>query len=95
MCIRDSAISVGKTNLVTVAHQDDTYEKNYSKKIVELYRRNQDSLIIFSNYYEIRKDGNVKNNLNLKIKRILLLPMKSKKLSRTIFGKRLILRFGN
>ena len=91
----DFAISVGKTNLVTVAHQDDTYEKNYSKKIVELYRRNQDSLIIFSDYYEIRKDGNVKNNLNLKIKRILLLPMKSKKLSRTILGKRLILRFGN
>lgn len=28
----DFAISVGKTNLVTVAHQDDTYEKNYSKK---------------------------------------------------------------
>ena len=46
-------------------------------------------------YYEIRDKGNVYSNINLKIKRILLLPMRSKKISSTKFGKRLSLRFGN
>ena len=52
-------------------------------------------LIVFSDYYEIREEGKVYSNTNLKIKRILLFPLRSRFLASTKFGKRLSLRFGN
>lgn len=91
----DFAISCGKTKLTTVAHQDDIYDYEYSDSIVRAYKKNQDSLIVFSDYYEIRAEGKVYSNTNLKIKRILLLPLRSRLLDSTKFGKRLSLRFGN
>lgn len=91
----DFAISCGKTKLTTVAHQDDIYDYEYADAIVKAYQKNQDSLIVFSDYYEIRTEGKVYSNTNLKIKRILLFPLRSRKLASTKFGKRLSLRFGN
>lgn len=91
----DFAVSCGETPLVTVAHQDDIYDFDYSYNIVEKYNANPSSLIIFSDYYELRDEKKVYKNLNLTIKRILLLPMKIDGLSKIKFGKRLILRFGN
>ncbi len=91
----DFAVSCGKTKLTTVAHQDDIYDYEYSDLIIKAYKKNQDSLIVFSDYYEIRTEGKVYSNTNLKIKRILLLPLKSRLLASTKFGKRLSLRFGN
>lgn len=91
----DYAISCGQTKLVTVAHQDDIYDENYSLEIVKAYNENKSSTILFSDYYEIRNEIIVDSNLNLLIKRILLFPLHFKQLSKTIFGKRLSLRFGN
>lgn len=91
----DFAVTCGESNLVTVAHQDDIYDTEYSDLIVKAYQKRPDSLIAFTDYYEIRDKGNVYSNTNLKIKRILLLPMRSKNLSSTKLGKRLSLRFGN
>jgi len=91
----DFAISCGKTPLVTVAHQDDVYDYEYSKKIVENYIKNEDSIILFTDYYEIRGKEKVYSNTNLKIKRILLLPLRLKILSKYRFIKRIVLRFGN
>ena len=91
----DFAVSCGETELTTVDHQDDIYDYEYSDCIVKAYLKNPNSLIVFSDYYEIRDKGNIYSNINLKIKRILLLPMRSKKISSTKFGKRLSLRFGN
>ena len=78
--------------------QDDIYNKEYSKNIVEKFQKynktnkKNDVLIVFSDYYEIKKEGIVKNNLNLIIKRILLFPIRIA--NKTKFVKRLILRFG-
>lgn len=91
----DFAVHVGKTPLVTVAHQDDIYDYDYAKTMVEAYQKYQDSTIIFTDYYEIRRDKKVYSNLNLKIKRILLFPLRLKYLSRFSFVKRWVLRFGN
>ena len=66
----DFAIKCAKTRLVTIAHQDDIYNKEYSKNIVEKFQKynktnkKNDVLIVFSDYYEIKKEGIVKNNLN-------------------------------
>lgn len=91
----DFAKNVGKTELVTVAHQDDVYDYEYSYKVVEEYKKNNNTSIIFTDYYEIRNNNKVYTNLNLKIKRILLLPLRLKILGKYKFFRRWILRFGN
>ncbi|MBR3161668.1 MAG: glycosyltransferase [Bacilli bacterium] len=91
----DFAIKCGQTELVTIAHQDDIYNNDYSQKIVNAYNKYKKSIIIFSDYYEIRDDQFIYNNLNLIIKRILLFPLNFKILSKFVFFKRWVLRFGN
>ena len=72
----DFAIKSGKTKLVTVAHQDDVYDYEYSDEVVKKYNKNKDSLILFTDYYEIRNKKKVYKNNNLRIKSILLTPLK-------------------
>lgn len=91
----DFALSSGKTPLVTIAHQDDVYEKCYSKEVVKAYQKYPKSSIIFTNYYEIRNNKKVYKNTLLRIKRTLLLPLSIKKSASSKWQKRLILRFGN
>lgn len=91
----DFAVQAGKTPLVTVAHQDDIYDLDYAKTIVDNYLKYPSASILFTDYYEIRNGEKVVSNLNLKIKRILLLFYRVKCLSGFSFIKRLGLRFGN
>jgi len=91
----DFAVQTGKTSLVTVAHQDDIYDYDYAKTVVDKYQKYPDSTIIFTDYYEIRAGKKVLSNTNLKIKRVLLFPLRVKFLSKFQFAKCLVLRFGN
>jgi glycosyltransferase involved in cell wall biosynthesis len=91
----DFAISCSSTELVTIAHQDDIYDFNYSYEIVQTYLKNKDSIIIFPNYYEIKSNLNIVNNKNLKIKRYLLIPLLDQKNSGSIAKKRAVIKFGN
>ncbi|MBR2767254.1 glycosyltransferase family 2 protein [Candidatus Saccharibacteria bacterium] len=91
----DFAIHSANTPLVTVAHQDDIYEKDYSQRILSAYHKHPNSSIIFTDYFEIRSKKRVYTNKNLKIKRFLLAPIHIKKTLNTKPAKRLILRFGD
>ena len=91
----DFAVNSSNTELVTVAHQDDIYDYEYSQTVVDEYKKNKNAIIIFTDYYEIRNNDKVYKNTNLNIKRFLLLPLRIKKLSGCKFIKRLVLRFGN
>lgn len=91
----DFAVHSGKTPLVTVAHQDDIYDEDYAKEVVLDYQKYNDSTIIFTDYYEVRKGIKIVSNLNLVIKRILLFPLRLRFLSKYKFIKRFVLRFGN
>ncbi|MBQ7853223.1 MAG: glycosyltransferase family 2 protein [Muribaculaceae bacterium] len=91
----DFALHSGKTPLVTIAHQDDIYDKDYAKKVITTHQEHLDSSIIFTNYYEIRNNKKIYTNLNLKIKRLLLFPFLFKRHIKSKFVKRLILRFGD
>lgn len=91
----DFAVSCVQEGLVTVAHQDDIYEYNYSFEIVKSYEKYKKSIIIFSNYYEIKNNKKIYSNRNLKIKRILLFPIKFKAFSNLKFNKRLCISLGN
>lgn len=90
----DFALDAGGADLVTVAHQDDIYDPDYSKKIVEAFQKHPESLIIFPDYYELRNGERVEKNTLLRIKRFLLLPLRLST-GKSKFTKRLSLRFGD
>ena len=91
----DFASNCVKNKLITIAHQDDIYDYEYSQKVVDLYNKYNDSIVIFTDYYEIKGDRKEYTNKNLKIKRILLFPLRFRCLSKFKFFKRWVLRFGN
>ena len=91
----DFAKNCVDTKLVTIAHQDDVYDYDYAKTVVEEYNKHNDATIIFTDYYEIKSNQKVCKNTNLRIKRLLLSPLKIKGLSGRKFIKRLSIRFGN
>ena len=81
--------------VVTIAHQDDIYEPDFAKKILENINRHEKPLIAFTDYGEIRNGKRVTDNRLLKIKRIMLLPLRSRKLQEIRFVRRRILSFGS
>ncbi len=93
----DFALSCAKTELITIAHQDDIYDYEYSEKVVNAYLKNKnlDPIIVFTDYYEIHDSGIEKENTNLKIKRILLKPLKKVNNSNKVKTKRKVIKIGN
>lgn len=91
----DFAFNCVKNGLVTIAHQDDIYDYNYSYNIIKYYEKYPNSVILFPNYYEIRGKEKSYKNKNLIIKSILLFPLKLKYFSNFKFLKRLSICFGN
>lgn len=94
-CDFDFARNCVKNTLITVAHQDDIYDKTYSRNVIDMYRKNPDALILFSDYYEVRNKKKVYKNLNLNIKRFLLFPLNMKSIAGKKIIKRGILALGN
>lgn len=70
------AYAAAGTPLVTLAHQDDRYLKDYVKEILESINEAKEPLIAFSDYYERRNGETVKNNQLLMVKRFLLFPLR-------------------
>lgn len=72
------AINSFDTELVTIAHQDDLYDRNYTKEILNIYKKNNNATIIFTDNYEIYEDKKIKKSKKLFWKRYYLLPLKFK-----------------
>lgn len=89
------AVSCAKTPLVTIAHQDDVYFPDYSRKIISLYEKARKPLIVFTDYYELRNGNYVKSNKLLKIKRILLLPLRIRAFQKSKWIRRRVLSLGS
>ena len=88
------AASCAETPLVTIAHQDDIYEPRYAEEMLEYLNRAIDPIIYFSGYYELRNGEKVEHNRLLKIKKIMLSPLKIKAFWKSRFVRRRILSFG-
>ena len=91
----DFARTCVSSEMVTIAHQDDIYEYDYSNEVIQAYKKNQDSLIVFTDYFEVRNHKKVYSNPNLKIKRLLLTPLKVHNLTNFKLFKRRALALGN
>src|SRR5574344_1613221 len=90
----DFAVSCANTDLVTVSHQDDVYDYDYSFEMVEAYKLNKDAIILFPNYYELKNNIKEVENTNLKIKRVLFKPLRNIEKSYKLSKKRSVLKFG-
>ena len=89
------AIECADTSLVTIAHQDDIYKKDYVTEVLDRINKARRPLIAFSDYAELRGDKEVSNNRNLNIKRVMLWPLKYKWMWGSIFVRRRILSLGS
>lgn len=88
------AYNACKTELITIAHQDDTYNKDYVKQMLENINECRTPLVFFTNYGEVRNGETIQSNKLLRIKRIMLLPMRVKNFRNVKFIRRAILSFG-
>lgn len=86
-------VSQAKTSYVTVAHQDDIYNPEYLEEIVKYLKKGKDFVIAFSDYREIKNGEIIDLTTNLKIKKILLFPLRIFKKSK--FIKRRTLSLGS
>jgi Glycosyl transferase family 2. len=89
------AFSQAETDLVTLCHQDDCYDTNYVKYLLLYINKAKKPLMFFSDYNEIRGNNIIKSNKLLKVKRILLHPLKSPMFWPNKFIRRRILSFGD
>ena len=88
------AYKMAQTKYVTIAHQDDIYLPDYSRLIIKEIKKRKPPLIAFTGYGELRNDKIVINNSLLKVKRLMLFPLKSSMLQSSKFVRRRILSFG-
>ena len=72
------AVNSFNTELITIAHQDDLYDRNYTKEILKCYKKHKDATIIFTDNYEINNNVKVKKSKKLFWKRYFLFPLRFK-----------------
>ena len=89
------AIKCARTELVTLAHQDDVYEEDYSAKIAAAFQKSRNPIMLFTDYSELRGDRTVANNRLLRIKRLMLQPLKIPVFRSSRFVRRRILSLGS
>lgn len=89
------AYSKVSTPYLTIAHQDDIYFETYCEEVLKQMLKSKMPLIGFCDYVEIRDEEKVYQNKLLKVKRLLICPLKLKKLQSSKFIRRRILSFGS
>lgn len=83
------------TPYITIAHQDDVYQPDYSTEVVAYLERAKKPLIAFTDYGELREGEYVDQDRLLKIKRIMLGPLRGRVFQNSRFIRRRILSMGN
>ena len=87
------ALEAVNTDLVTIVHQDDLYDRNYAKEIINFYKKNKDVSILFTDYYEIVGDKKLKKSKELFKKRFFIWPLKYRFFNKRKYFKRLSLKY--
>lgn len=89
------ALSCAETPLVTLAHQDDRYYKTYAEDVLAAFNTCCRPLLAFTDYNELREGRTAESNRLLKIKRLMLSPLRLRFLQKSRFVRRRILSLGN
>lgn len=88
------AYKQAKTDLVTIAHQDDMYLPHHLSEVMKLEQKCVNPLILFTDYAELRGKEVVLENRLLRIKRMMLFPLRFSGLWNSKFVRRRILSIG-
>lgn len=89
------AYNIAETELVTIAHQDDIYLKNYTRDLLK-YKKKYPDMILFTTSSITLKNGKIKMLGKVEIiKKILRLPIRCNELNSLSIVKRLAITFGN
>ena len=91
----NSAYDRAETGLVTLAHQDDLYDPEYAEEMLREMNRTKDPILFFSDYDELRGEERVRENRNLRIKRLMLWPLRGRLFRNSRFMRRRVLSLGN
>jgi glycosyltransferase involved in cell wall biosynthesis len=89
------AYSRAEAEYVTIAHQDDVYSKRYVETAIPMLESAGKPIIFFSDYGELRNGEKIRSNQLLRVKRIMLLPLRVKSLWGSRFVRRRILSLGS
>lgn len=89
------AYSCCNTEILTLAHQDDIYFPEYTEMLLKAANRKSTPLIFFTDYSEIRENVIVHDNVLLKIKRVMLTPLRISALQYSRWLRRRILSLGS
>ena len=96
----NAALECVRTEYVTLAHQDDVYGRHYTEDVLRALRRSEHPLIAFTDYAELRMGSEgagrlVTDNRMLRIKRLMLSPLRMPSAWGSRLLRRRILSFGN
>ena len=86
------ALHTMNSDLITIAHQDDIYNRNYTKEILKIYEKNKDATIIFTDNYEINDTRKILKSKRLRRKKYYLLPLKYRICQNKVYFKMRSLR---
>ena len=89
------ALSKVTTRYATLAHQDDIYENEYAERILGKMEGCRQPLIAFSDYQELRNGKKVYHTGMLRIKRLMLLPLRPRCFRNSRFVRRRVLSLGD
>ena len=90
------AMAQADTDLVMLMHQDEVLSRYFVEEVLKGLNSVKRPIIAFTDYIEMHNDvPDEKPSRIVKIKRLLLSPMKMPGLGATVFGKRLIQRLGD
>ena len=89
------ALSKVQTKLATIAHQDDIYEPEYTETFIKALKGSKKPLIVFSDYGEIRNGVKTTDVQMLKIKKLMLLPLRIRAFKSSRFIRRRVLSMGD
>lgn len=91
------AFGTAKTPLVTIAHQDDLYESLFTERVLASASSYslQEVQFFYTDYYEMRNERRVDNNLLLAIKRVMNSRFRKFGINGRISSKRHLLTWGN
>lgn len=89
------AYEMADGELVTIAHQDDMYHKDYARELLDAYNTYPDMTVFTTDYVIVKNGRLITGDKMLWIKRILRLPLRIPALGDRTWVKRLALIFGN
>jgi hypothetical protein len=82
------------TDWVTVAHQDDYYDKHYVEEFLTRVKKNEDASLFITDYRPI-KHGKISSDVNCYLRKFLKWPLRIPALRKSRFMRKWMLAFGN